>query len=108
MFRFARDPPGSSTRMPWALFAATMVGALVIGAIVALATGNWLFLLWALAAHLIGASVVLLYMAWTSSPAEPKAAQLARREQERVDELRRRGERIARSRTRRARGRRTR
>src|SRR3954452_2476771 len=87
--RFARDPPGSSTRMrtPWALFAATMAGALVIGAIVALATGNWLFLLWALAANLIGTSVALIYMALTSSPAEPKPAELARREQERVEEL---------------------
>ena len=95
-------------RTPWALFAETMVGALVIGAIVALATGNWLFLLWALAADLVGTSVALLYMALTSSPAEPRAAELARREQERVEELRRRGERIARSRTRRARSRRAR
>jgi hypothetical protein len=91
------------------LFVATMVGALVIGAIVALATGNWLFLLWALAVHLIGTSAVLLYTAATSSGrADPDAMELARIEQERLAELRRRGDRITRSRSRRARSRRAR
>jgi hypothetical protein len=92
---------------PGALFVATMVGALVVGAIVALATGDWLFLLWALAVQLIGTSAVLLYTAATSSGrAEPDPVELARVERERLEELRRRGERITRSRSRRARNRR--
>jgi hypothetical protein len=79
------------------LFAATISGALVIGVVAALATGNWLFLLWALAAHLIATSAVLLYTALTSSGrAEPDPVELARIEQERLAELRRRGEQITR------------
>ena len=90
---------------PRTLFVATIAGALVVGAIAAVATGDWLFLLWALAAHLIGTSAVLLYTALTSrSRAESDPAELARIEQERLAELRRRGERITRSRSRRARG----
>jgi hypothetical protein len=82
-------------RNPPKLLIATIVGALVIGVVVSLATGNWLFLLWALAAHIVGTASVLLYNALTSSgPAEPDAAELARIEQERLAELRRRGERI--------------
>jgi hypothetical protein len=90
---------------PLTLFVATMVGALVIGAVIALATGNWLFLLWALAAHLIGTAAVLLYTMVTSSgrPSESDPVELARLEQERLAELRRRGERITRSRSRRTR-----
>jgi hypothetical protein len=90
---------------PRTLFVATMVGALVVGAIAAVATGTWLFLLWALAAHLIGTAAVLLYTALTSggAAAEPDPVELARIEQERLAELRRRGERITRSRSRRAR-----
>jgi hypothetical protein len=91
---------------PRTLFVATMVGALVVGAVAAVATDNWLFLLWALAAHLIGTSAVLLYTALTSSGrgrGEPDPVELARIEQERLAELRRRGERITRSRGRRAR-----
>jgi hypothetical protein len=89
---------------PGPLFVATMVGALVIGAIVALATGNWLFLLWALAVHLVGTSAVLLYTAAISSGrAEPDSVELARIEQKRLAELRRRGERITRYRNRRSR-----
>lgn len=88
---------------PRTLFVATIAGALVVGAIAAVATGDWLFLLWALAAHLIGTSAVLLYTALTSRSRESDPAELARIEQERLAELRRRGERITRSRSRRAR-----
>jgi membrane protein implicated in regulation of membrane protease activity len=80
------------------LFTATMAGALAIGAIAALATGNWLFLIWALCAHLVASTALLLYVATTSPRRpEPDPAELARREQERLAELRRRGEQIARA-----------
>jgi hypothetical protein len=67
--------------------------------VAALATSNWLFLLWALAAHVIGTSAVLLYTAATSGTrarTDP-VGDAVRIEQERLDELRRRGERITQS-----------
>jgi uncharacterized membrane protein YccC len=77
------------------LLVVTLVGTLVAGVIASLATGNWLFLLVALAAHVVATSGVMVYTLITSpSRAEPDAVTLARIEQERLEELRRRGERI--------------
>ena len=88
-------------RNPGTLFAATLVGAAIIGIVGSLATGNWLFLLAAIAVEVVGTGAVLAYGALTSRPAtaESDAAELARREQERLAELRRRGERITGTRT---------
>jgi uncharacterized membrane protein YccC len=77
---------------PRIAFAATFAGVLVAGLVAAVATGDWLFLLWALAADVVLTSAVLVYGAVTSGPVEPEEADLVRLEEERLAELRRRGD----------------
>jgi hypothetical protein len=77
---------------PRTVFAATIVGVPIVGLVAAGATGDWLFLLWALAADVVLTSAVLVYGAVTSGPAEPAEADLVRLEEERLAELRRRGD----------------
>jgi hypothetical protein len=85
-------------RNPRMVFAAAMVGTLVVGAVVALVTADWLWLIWALAVSVVATSGALIYGVLTSgAAAEPDPVEPLRAEQERLEELRRRGERITRS-----------
>jgi uncharacterized protein (DUF58 family) len=79
---------------PFRWFATTIVGAALVGIVASLATGDWLFLVWALVAFVVVTAAMLAYAALTSASSGPAESDsdLARlrREQERLAELRRR------------------